>query len=85
MQPTMEILAKIEQNSNKNEVFTRLYRYLLRPVLYFIAYKKLYSNNGASAKGVNDDTADGFSTAKVEKIIKSLADENYTPHPARKI
>ncbi|MCL2199411.1 MAG: reverse transcriptase domain-containing protein [Defluviitaleaceae bacterium] len=86
MQPTMEILAKIEQNSNKNkdEVFTRLYRYLLRPDLYFIAYKKLYKNNGASTKGVNDDTADGFSTAKIEKIIKSLADESYTPHPARR-
>jgi group II intron reverse transcriptase/maturase len=86
MQPTMEILAKIEQNStkNKDEIFTRLYRYLLRPDLYFIAYKKLYSNNGASTKGVNDDTADGFSTAKIEKIIKSLADESYTPHPARR-
>ena len=86
MQPTMEILAIIEQNSakNKDEVFTRLYRYLLRPDLYFIAYKKLYSNNGASTKGVDDDTADGFSTAKIEKIIKSLADESYTPRPARR-
>jgi len=32
MKPTTEILEKIKQNSmkNPNEVFTRLYRYLLR-------------------------------------------------------
>lgn len=82
----MEILARIEQNSKKNkgEIFTRLYRYLLRPDLYHIAYKNLYSNNGASTKGVNDDTADGYSEAKVSKIIQSLADESYTPKPARR-
>lgn len=86
MQPTIEILARIEQNSksNKDEIFTRLYRYLLRPDLYHIAYQNLYSNNGASTKGVNDDTADGYSETKVSKIIQSLADESYTPHPARR-
>jgi len=86
MRPTIEILARIEQNSkkNKDEIFTRLYRYLLRPDLYFIAYKNLYSNNGAATKGVDDDAADGFSEEKVNKIIKSLADESYTPKPARR-
>ena len=40
MQPTMEILERIKKNSkeNKAEVFTRLYRYMLRPDLYYIAY-----------------------------------------------
>lgn len=86
MQPTMEILERTKKNSetNKEEVFTRLYRYLLRPDLYFIAYKKLYSNNGASTKGVNDDTADGFSEDKIAKIIASLADESYMPNPSRR-
>ena len=63
MKSTMEILTKLQENSQKNqdEVFTRLYRYLLRPDIYFIAYQHLYSNKGAGTKGVNDDTADGFS------------------------
>lgn len=63
MKPTTEILARISQNSlaNKEEVFTKLYRYLLRPDIYFVAYKNLYANNGAATKGVNEDTADGFS------------------------
>jgi group II intron reverse transcriptase/maturase len=86
MKPTMEILERTKKNSlnNKDEVFTRLYRYMLRPDLYFIAYDKLYSNNGAATKGVNDDTADGFSEKKVEKIITALADESYTPNPSRR-
>lgn len=86
LQPTMEILEKIKQNSakNKEEVFTRLYRYMLRPDLYFIAYKKLYANDGASTKGINDDTADGFSAGKIDNIIKALMDESYTPNPVRR-
>ena len=68
MQPTIEILDRIRKNSrdNKEEIFTRLYRYLLRPDLYYLAYKNLYANKGAGTKGVNDDTADGFSKEKVD-------------------
>lgn len=86
MQPTMEILARISKNSNRNkeEVFTKLYRYLLRPDLYFEAYRNLYANSGAATRGVNKDTADGFSEAKTAKIIKSLADETYWPMPVRR-
>lgn len=87
MKPTIEILERMKENSEKNkeEVFTRLYRYLLRPDLYFIAYQKLYSNNGAATEGIDRDTADGFSEAKVEKLIASLADESYCPKPLRRI
>ena len=87
MQPTIEILEKIKQNSacNRDEVFTRLYRYLLRPDLYYLAYKKLYANNGAATEGVDSDTADGFSEEKILNIIKTLADESYSPKPARRM
>ena len=86
MKPTMEILARISKNSleNKEEIFTKLYRYLLRPDIYFAAYKNLYANKGAATKGATDDTADGFSEAKIAKIIKKLADETYQPTPVRR-
>ena len=86
MKPTMEILARIKNNSksDKEEVFTRLYRYLLRPDIYFEAYSNLYANKGASTKGIDNDTADGFSIAKVERIIKSLENETYQPKPVRR-
>nr|WP_242967561.1 hypothetical protein [Faecalibacterium sp. An77] len=86
MQPTTEILARISRNSlaNKEKVFTRLYRYLLRPDLYFLAYQNLYANSGAATKGANEDTADGFSETKIAKIIQKLADETYQPMPVRR-
>ena len=63
MKPTIEILTKLQENSRKHhdEIFTRLFRYMLRPDIYYIAYQRLYSNDGAGTKGVDDDTADGFS------------------------
>jgi RNA-directed DNA polymerase len=57
---------------------------LLRPDIYFEAYKNLYANNGAATRGVDNDTADGFSEAKIDKIIKSLSDETYTPKSVRR-
>lgn len=82
----MEILARIRRNSkaNKDEVFTRLYRYLLRPDIYYVAYSHLYANNGAATKGIINDTADGFSEAKIMKIIQSLTDGTYRPTPVRR-
>lgn len=38
----------------------------------------------AATKGANDDTADGFSEAKIANIIQRLADETYQPTPARR-
>lgn len=86
MKPTMEILERISKNSlaNKEEVFTRLYRYLLRPDIYFVAYNHLYANKGAATKGVNNDTVDGFSEIKIANIIKILTDETYQPMPVKR-
>ena len=44
MKPTIEILTKLQENSVKNhdEVFTKLFRYTLRPDIYYVAYQNLY-------------------------------------------
>lgn len=86
MKPTAAILENIRQasKSNKEVKFTRLFRYMLRPDIYYLAYEHLYANNGAATKGVNDDTADGFSEKKVMAIIQSLKDGTYRPSPVRR-
>ena len=87
MKPTTEILDNIQKSSmkNKDEVFTRLFRYMLRKDLYYVAYQNLYANRGAGTVGMTNDTADGFSDEKIQKIIDSLADGSYRPTPARRI
>ena len=84
--PTTEILARIRRNSeaNSDEIFTKMFRYLLRTDIWYEAYKHLYANNGAATKGVNEDTADGFSEAKVKRIIQELRSGNYQPTPVRR-
>ena len=87
MKPTSEILERIYKNASdhKDGVYTRLYRYLLREDIYFIAYQKLYSNKGATTKGVDDDTADGFGKKYVDGLINDLKNGTYKLKPARRI
>jgi len=86
MKPTTDILERIYKNSNehKDGVYTRLYRYLLREDIYYIAYQKLYSNKGAGTKGTDNDTADKFGKKYVEKLIKELETNTYQPKPVRR-
>ena len=77
MKPTAEILERIsiQSRNNREEVFTRLYRYMLRPDIYYQAYKNLYANAGAGTNGIDDDTADGFGAEKVARIIVNFVKE----------
>lgn len=86
MKPTMEILTKLQENSRRNpdEVFTRLFRYILRPDIYAVAYQNLYANKGADTKGVSEDTADGFGAQKVSAITNALKNGTYAPSPVRR-
>lgn len=86
MKPTAEILERIsiQSRNNREEVFTRLYRYMLRPDIYYQAYKNLYANAGAGTNGIDDDTADGFGAEKVARIIEQLRKGSYTPKPVRR-
>lgn len=86
MKPTSEILERINKCSteHKDGVFTRLYRYLLREDIYYAAYQKLYANRGATTKGVDNDTADGFSEAYVSALIQELKEGTYRAKPVRR-
>lgn len=86
MKPTSEILERIAKCSSdhKDGVFTRLYRYLLREDIYYAAYQKLYANKGATTKGSDDDTADGFSEQYVQQMIQELRDGSYRAKPVRR-
>ena len=86
MKPTSEILERIAKSSkeHKDGVFTRLYRYLLREDIYYAAYQKLYANRGATTKGIDDDTADGFSELYIKELIQGLQNGTYRANPVRR-
>ena len=86
MKPTSEILERIAKCSSNHQdgVFTRLYRYLLREDIYYAAYQKLYANKGATTKGADNDTADGFSERYVHTLIQELQNGTYRAKPVRR-
>ena len=87
LQPTSEILERLYHCSEKGHdlIFTRLYRYLMREDIYYVAFQRLYANDGALTKGTNDDTADGFSEQYVKDLIARLRDGTYKATPVRRV
>lgn len=62
----------------------RVYRHLLNPEFYLRAYAKTYRNDGAMTKGTTDETVDGMSLARIERIIELLRAERYRWTPVRR-
>lgn len=79
------ILYNLSKNAeNKDYEFKRLYRLLYNKDIYYKAISKIYKNSGSGIKGVTDETIDGFSEEKIDKLIEILKDEKYQPKPVRR-
>ena len=53
--------------------------------LFVLAYGRLYANTGALTPGVDkEDTIDGMSLERIDRIIKKLRDDTYTWKPTRR-
>jgi RNA-directed DNA polymerase len=52
--------------------------------IWFEAYANIYANSGAITKGVNNNTLDGFSEKRVDKIIQKLKNKKHRFTPARR-
>ncbi len=79
------VLISLTKHSNQKDYkYERLYRLLYNEEMYLIAYQNIYSNDGSMTKGTNNQTVDGMSIERIQKIILSLKDESYQPKPARR-
>lgn len=86
MQSSEIVLYNLSKQAMKDGFnFDRLYRYLYNEDFYIKAYTKIYKNKSSATKGIDDETADGFSEEKIQAIIESLKDESYQPKPVRRI
>jgi retron-type reverse transcriptase len=85
MQTTEAYLGLLRERGKRGLPLERVYRQLFNKNLYLTAYGKIYRNKGASTKGVNDDTVDGMSLDKIDRIIEALRQERYQWTPAKRI
>ncbi|HFI0101691.1 TPA: reverse transcriptase domain-containing protein [Streptococcus suis] len=84
MRTAKTILTVIHECGKQDKPLERVYKLLFNRELYLIAYAKLYPNNGAMTKGVTEETIDGMSIQKIDRIIEQLRRETYYWRPARR-
>jgi group II intron reverse transcriptase/maturase len=84
MQTAETYLAILRERGRLRLPLKRVYRQLFNPTLYLKAYGKLYRNKGALPPGVNAESVDGMTLAKITTIIDALRQERYGWKPARR-
>jgi retron-type reverse transcriptase len=57
---------------------------MFNPQLYLLAYGRIYSNHGAMTHGATEETVDGMSRGKIDRIIDAMRHERYRFSPARR-
>ncbi|MFD0717706.1 reverse transcriptase domain-containing protein [Paenibacillus sp. GCM10027626] len=84
MQKAKKVLDIISDRGKRKLPLYRIYRLLYNKELFLIAYRNLYSNKGAMTKGVTNETVDGMSISKIDRIIDQLKRETYRFAPVRR-
>jgi group II intron reverse transcriptase/maturase len=85
MQNADVVLGVLRERGKRGLPCDELYRQLFNPQLYLLAYGRIYANQGAMTPGVNQETADGMSMAKIDAIIGAMRQECYRFSPVRRI
>lgn len=85
MQNAETVLSVLRERGRRGLPCDELYRQLFNPQLYLLAYGRLYSNQGAMTPGVDGETVDGMSEAKIGRIIGALRHERYRFRPAKRV
>jgi retron-type reverse transcriptase len=79
------VLAVIRERGRQGLPLEDLYRQLFNPQLYLHAYGRIYKNDGAMTCGATQETVDGMSLTKIDRIIADLRQERYRWTPARRV
>jgi group II intron reverse transcriptase/maturase len=85
MQSAETVLGIIRERGRRGLPLERLYRQLFNRELFLLAYGRIYANKGAMTPGVTQETVDGMSLAKIDRIIRALRSESYRWSPARRV
>jgi len=85
MQNAETVLGVLRERGRRGLPCNELYRQLFNPHLYLLAYGRLYSNHGAMTPGVDGETVDGMSQAKIGRVIDALRHERYWFRPVKRV
>ena len=80
-----ELKALSDHSQSSDYKYERLYRYLFSEEMFAVAYQRIYAKQGNMTPGTDGKTIDEMSLERIERLIVSLKDESYQPHPARRV
>ena len=83
---SLEVIEIVRKWGEKRLPLKRAYHRIRNRDLFLAAYGKLYANKGATTKGVDpNDTVDGMSLQRIDKIIKQLEEGTYQWKPVKRV
>lgn len=86
MEKSERVLKALSDHSQSSDYkYERLYRYLFSEEMFSVAYQRIYAKQGNMTPGTDGKTIDEMSLERIERLIASLKDESYQPHPARRV
>ena len=85
MQNAETVLNVIRERGKRGLPLENIYRLLYNRNLHLRAYGRIYSNQGATTKGITAETMDGMSLAKIDRIIDELRYERFRWTPVRRV
>ena len=85
MQDAETVLNVLRERGERGLRLENIYRLLYNRKLYLRAYGRIYSNQGATTKGVNGKTLDGMSLPEIDRIINELRYERFRWTPVRRV
>lgn len=86
MEKSERVLKALSDHSQSSDYkYERLYRYLFSEEMFAVAYQRIYAKQGNMTPGTDGKTIDEMSLERIERLIVSLKDESYQPHPARRL
>ena len=83
---SLKAIEIVRKWGEKRLQLKRAYHRIRNRDLFLAAYGKLYANKGATTPGIEpDDTVDGMSLKRIDKIIKQLEEETYQWKPVKRV
>ena len=85
MQPIHKLVEILSDRGQRGVCLERVYRHVCREDLLIEAYAKIGKNDGATTKGVDNETVDGMSMDKIRLISQVLKAGEWVWKPVRRI
>ena len=85
MQPIHELVEVLSDRGQRRLPIKRVYRHICREDLLAEAYAKIGKNDGATTRGIDQETVDGMSLDKIHRIAQVLRDGDWVWKPVRRL